>query len=67
MPDVGGLEVLRWLRRERIQIPVMVASGHTGANTYEEVRRLGVRQYLRKPFGAQDLQKAIEETLRPVV
>lgn len=67
MPDVGGLEVLRWLRRERIQIPVLVASGHTGANTYDEVRRLGVRQYLRKPFGAQDLQKAIEETLRPVV
>lgn len=67
MPDVGGLEVLRWLRRERIQIPVMVASGHTGANTYEEVRRLGVPQYLRKPFGAQDLQKAIEETLRPVL
>ncbi|HNY30537.1 MAG TPA: ATP-binding protein [Fibrobacteria bacterium] len=66
MPDVGGLEVLRWLRREKIQIPVMVASGHSGANTYDEVRRLGVREYLRKPFGAQDLQKAIEESLRPL-
>lgn len=67
MPDVGGLEVLRWLRREKIQIPVLVASGHTGANTYEEVKRLGVREYLRKPFGAQDLQKAIEESVRPRV
>jgi nitrogen-specific signal transduction histidine kinase/CheY-like chemotaxis protein len=64
MPDISGLEVLRRVQKEHPGLPVMIASGHSSSATLEEVRALGVRVFLKKPFGAADLDRAMEETLR---
>lgn len=64
MPDVPGLDVLRRLQKEHPRLPVMIASGHSSSATLDEVRSLGVRVFLRKPFGATDLDRALEEMLR---
>jgi C4-dicarboxylate-specific signal transduction histidine kinase/CheY-like chemotaxis protein len=64
MPDVPGLDVLRRVQKEYPRLPVMIASGHSSSGTLEEIRKLGVRVFLRKPFGASDLDRALEEALR---
>jgi len=64
MPDISGVEVIRRLRTEHPDLPVMIASGHSTSSRLEEVRRLGVHVFLRKPFGASELDRALEETLR---
>jgi C4-dicarboxylate-specific signal transduction histidine kinase/ActR/RegA family two-component response regulator len=64
MPDISGLEVVHRLRSEHPGLPVMIASGHSTSSKLEEVRRLGVRVFLRKPFGASELDRALQETLR---
>jgi len=64
MPDVPGLEVLRRIQEEYPALPVMIASGHSSSATLGEVRKLGVRVFLPKPFGSADLDRALEETLR---
>jgi DNA-binding NtrC family response regulator len=64
MPDISGVEVIHRLRSEHPGLPVMIASGHSTSSKLEEVRRLGVRVFLRKPFGAAELDRALEETLR---
>jgi len=64
MPDISGVEVIHRLRSEHPGLPVLIASGHSTSSKLEEVRGLGVRVFLRKPFGASELDRALEETLR---
>jgi DNA-binding NarL/FixJ family response regulator len=63
MPDMPGQEVLRAVHAEHPDLPVLIASGHTVSETFDEVRRMGVRVFLRKPFGTSDLGRAIEESM----
>ena len=64
MPGLSGTQALRNLRREHPDLRVLVASGQSSTAAAEEIRRLGVRVFLPKPFGAEDLARAIEEVLR---
>jgi C4-dicarboxylate-specific signal transduction histidine kinase/ActR/RegA family two-component response regulator len=64
MASLPGTEVLRRLRRTHPELPVLVASGHSSASVADEIRRLGVRVFLPKPFDAADLARAVEETVQ---
>lgn len=59
MPVKGGLDVLRELRRQGNEIPVLLISSHFP----DEVRRACAGQkgllLLEKPFGLTDLRKAV--------
>lgn len=62
MPDLDGIEILRWLRANRPATPALVITGFARAADEEEVRALGA-ELLHKPFGAAELRAAIERAL----
>jgi DNA-binding response OmpR family regulator len=67
MPDVSGLEVLRFMRREPKlkNTPVIVVSAKSLPVDIKVGMEAGASLYLTKPVGYQDLKQAVERLLAP--
>jgi DNA-binding response OmpR family regulator len=59
LPDLDGLEVLRWARDRGITVPVVVVTGRSDPRDRAIALSLGVGVYLTKPFRWTDLLAAI--------
>ncbi len=67
MPVLGGLETLKLIKDdERYKnIPVIVVSGESQAETLEECRNTGCASFLQKPTGMAELSSALEKNIFP--
>lgn len=65
MPDLSGLEVLRFLRRDpRLeQIPVIVVSAKSLPSDIKNGLDAGANVYLTKPVAFQDLNDAVRRVV----
>lgn len=65
MPDISGLEVLRYIRREPdlSAIPVIILSAKSMPGDIKTGIEAGASLYLTKPVGFQDLKQAVEKVL----
>ncbi len=65
MPDVSGLEVLRFMRRDPQlkHIPVIVVSAKGMPSDVQTGLEAGASLYLTKPVGFQDLKDAVAQVL----
>jgi chemotaxis family two-component system response regulator PixH len=65
MPDISGLEVLRFMRREPklANIPVIVVSAKSMPSDIQTGLNAGASVYLTKPVGYLDLKEAVEKVL----
>jgi class 3 adenylate cyclase/DNA-binding response OmpR family regulator len=63
MPKMTGLEVLRNLRQHESHTPVILMTSHGSEEVAVEVFRLGVQDYIMKPFDPQDMLDAIDRAL----
>ncbi len=65
MPDISGLEVLRYMRREPelAAIPVIVVSAKSMPGDIKTGLEAGASLYLTKPVGFRDLKEAAEKVL----
>lgn len=65
MPDISGLEVLRYIRREPdlASIPVIILSAKSMPGDIKTGLEAGASMYLTKPVGFQDLKQAVEQVL----
>ena len=65
MPDISGLEVLRYIRREPelASIPVIILSAKSMPGDIRTGLEAGASMYLTKPVGFQDLKQAVEKVL----
>ncbi|MFQ3536878.1 MAG: response regulator, partial [Aggregatilineales bacterium] len=66
MPRLDGMGVLEVLHRERSEIPVILMTFHGSEDIAVEVFRMGVRDYIRKPYTAEEMLNAIERSLAEV-
>jgi two-component system phosphate regulon response regulator PhoB len=66
MPDISGLEVLRFMRREKElrNTPVIVVSARSMPSDIREGLEAGATIYLTKPVGYLDLKKAVDEVVQ---
>ena len=66
MPDISGLEVLRYMRREAelAEIPVIVVSAKSMPSDIKVGMDAGASIYLTKPVGFLDLKQAVEQVLQ---
>jgi DNA-binding NtrC family response regulator len=61
--DADALHVVRWLRRLRPELPVVVLSHSNGGSQEKEAIRLGAQEYLVRPFDEKQLEVAIRRQL----
>lgn len=64
MPRMSGLELLRELRAEEITIDVVMVTAANDSKTVDALLKLGVADYLVKPFTAQRFQQALDTFAR---
>ena len=65
MPDISGLEVLRFMRREpelRL-IPVIIVSAKSTPSDIKSGLEAGAAAYLTKPVGFQELKQAVDRVV----
>lgn len=61
MPRLGGLELLHRLRERNDRVEVVLATAANDVGTLEEAFRLGVVDYLVKPFSYVRFQEALQK------
>jgi len=63
MPGVSGVETLPELRRARPDIPVLITSGYSEAQTLGQFAGQKVSGFLQKPFTSQVLLTKVADSL----
>src|SRR5215207_6949111 len=66
MPRMNGIQVLKTLSSRQIDIPVVLMTFHGSEEIAVEVYRLGVRDYVKKPYTVEEMTGAIERSLTEV-
>jgi DNA-binding response OmpR family regulator len=61
MPRKSGIEALRELRAEGVEIPALIVSAHQGAGDADSPTELEVSGYVTKPIDFDRLFSSIEE------
>lgn len=64
LPDMDGMEVVRHVRENRPQTPVVIITGYPSVATATQAVKMGVSDYLRKPFSDDEIKAAVEKALR---
>lgn len=63
LPEMTGLDILRWMAQESISIPVVLMTGYGSELSAIEAFRLGAKDYLIKPFTIDEIVKTIDHAL----
>ena len=66
LPDLDGLEVMRKLRAEQEDLPVLIMSGHGSIETAVAATRIGAHDFLEKPIGTERLLVSLARALDAV-
>lgn len=62
LPDVSGLEVIKWLKNDEDlkSIPVIAVTAFAMAGDKEEILAIGCDEYISKPFSVFDLLQTLK-------
>jgi two-component system, OmpR family, phosphate regulon sensor histidine kinase PhoR len=63
LPEMTGLDILRTLVQESIDVPVILMTGYGSEKSAIEAFRLGVKDYLVKPFTVDEVIETINRAL----
>jgi DNA-binding response OmpR family regulator len=63
MPRMSGLEMLAALRKTESTVPAILMTAYGSENVAIEAFRLGVRDYIVKPFTPEEIRQSIDRAL----
>ena len=63
MPDIGGMRVLRDIKRAKPSLPVVMITGYASVQSAVQAMKLGAADYLEKPFTPEQLLKTVASAL----
>ena len=66
LPDMDGMEVVRAVSEDRSNIAILIVTGYGSVETAAEATRLGVCDYLSKPFTPEEITQAVDGALERV-
>ncbi|MFZ3171094.1 MAG: sigma-54 dependent transcriptional regulator [Carboxydocellales bacterium] len=66
LPDLDGVDVLRSMKQEQPQIPVIMITAHGTVETAIEAMKIGAADYISKPFDMEELKLIIRRSLEVV-
>jgi len=63
MPHLTGIELAREMKRLRMDVPIILATGFSEDTAWESAKDAGIRDCLLKPVIISDLAQATRRTL----
>lgn len=63
MPEIGGMRILRDIKRAKPFVPVVMITGYATVQSAVQAMKLGAADYLEKPFTPEQLLKAVASAL----
>lgn len=63
MPGIGGMRVLRDIKRAKPSVPVVMITGYATVQSAVQAMKLGAADYLEKPFTPDQLLTAVGSAL----
>ena len=63
MPDMGGLELQLALRDRKVEIPVIIITGHADVAIAVRAMKNGASDFVEKPIDSEDLLERIQQCL----
>ena len=64
MPDINGFEVLEYMKKKKMNVPVVVISADVQETTRDRVIALGATAVVNKPPKGSDLINAIVKIIK---
>ena len=66
MPDIDGMEIIRDARQNHNQMPLLILTGYGEVHSAAEAIRLGVADYICKPFSPEEIVQSVSRALERV-
>lgn len=66
MPNMDGMELLKYINANYPNIKVMVVTGYDRTFTYTDVIRAGASDFISKPFNTDELEAKINRIVREI-
>jgi DNA-binding NtrC family response regulator len=63
MPDIGGMKVLRDIKRINPTLPVIMITGYASVESAVQAMKLGAAEYIEKPFEPEQLLDAVSRAI----
>jgi HD-like signal output (HDOD) protein len=63
LPDGEGTQLLKQVRQQNREVPLVMISGRTDRNSVVEVRALGINAFISKPFQASRVAASLDKLL----
>lgn len=64
LPDIDGMEVIRRVKEKRPETKVVIITGYPSVSTAVQAVKIGVDNYLRKPFTDDEFMAAVGGALK---
>jgi len=63
MPDINGIEILRYIKAQQREVRTIIITGYASETTPVEAIKLGVNDYLLKPFEYEEFINAVNNNI----
>jgi DNA-binding response OmpR family regulator len=64
LPDIDGMEVIKQVKRQRPETEALIITGYPSVSSAVESVKIGVYDYLRKPFTDNEFKEAVKGALK---
>lgn len=64
LPDIDGMEVIRMVKERRPETEVVVITGYSTVSSAVDAMKIGVFDYLPKPFSENEIKIAVGDALK---
>lgn len=66
LPDVDGMDVVRTVKDKKPGTEVVIITGYSSVNSAVDAMKIGVFDYLTKPFAEEEIKEAVEGALKKI-
>ncbi len=63
MPEIDGVELIRWIKDEKLNPGIVVITGYPSQETLKDTLELGIIDYLPKPFSPHVLIEVVTKAI----